>query len=445
MRRPSRNIRPSSGHTQRSHPTDIANRVSLADNEATLGQYDEASRPSISGSIVPPRGSTNRVRKSGIEPGDLICPIAECNILRRNTNPNPTMKAPIVSVFLAILCTGCSNINQKIQAPVSLPTLPADPHQATSPHWVTITRSGPVTLISKAEIDLNSVQQLGDGEITAWVRDIYSKDMNFIPDYSYRIGDTHWIYNCANGTTGFSHIYTRKENGDLVRSIPVDDRIKNSRGRIIQGSEIASAAALACNQAKENWQHDPRYDLRTWPKENQSGDEAPALTSDNKEEIRQTIANTREAQKSISPLTAPLLMAEVGKNICQPMKGGDGNSSPFELCVANGMFSHDIYEVRIAGVSVIRAIDDDTTKEVDGKFYGGIVNLRCDPVNQLANDVTNKSIEDSVESLKKSMAKASFEDRMKFAIRMNTVEVGRHCTLSNSAGEVAKMSVKFPG
>jgi hypothetical protein len=141
----------------------------------------------------------------------------------------------------------------------------------------------------------------------------------------------------------------------------------------------------------------------------------------------------------------PVLMAESGKNICQPMTGPDGSASAFELCVANGLFAHDVYSVRVAGVFVVKGIDDETTKGVGGTFYGNPISLKCEPINEPYEKFTDKELDDRANSLEKTMPNSTFEERKRFAVRMNMVETGRHCALSNSDGIVSRLDVKFPG
>jgi hypothetical protein len=81
------------------------------------------------------------------------------------------------------------------------------------------------------------------------------------------------------------------------------------------------------------------------------------------------------------------------------------------LCVAvSELFTHHAYTVRIAGTSIIKDIDDDATRGIGGIFYGNSINPECDPVNQLASDITPKVIEDTIISLKTSIASLRISD-----------------------------------
>ncbi|WP_199541858.1 hypothetical protein [Paraburkholderia kururiensis] len=158
-----------------------------------------------------------------------------------------------------------------------------------------------------------------------------------------------------------------------------------------------------------------------------------------------SIGYAAESSQADAASSKPVLMAEAGKDICQPMTGPDGSASAFELCVANGLFAHDVYSVRIAGVPVVKGIDDETTKGVGGTFYGNPISLKCEPINEPYDKVTDKELDERANSLEKTMPNSTFEERKRFAILMNTVETGRHCALSNSNGIVSRLDVKFPG
>lgn len=355
------------------------------------------------------------------------------------------MKLPILYVLLATLCVGCGSISQHTQKSDALATLPADPHQKILPHWVkAIPPYSLEPLFSKAEVDLNSIQENGNGEITVWQRETYEKNQNISPDYSFKIGEGLYVFDCANGTFAILHTNTRKANGDLARSVPIPEFAKKNRENIFPNSLISAEAKLACDQAKESWPNNSHYDFHLKPEEPALASEVSVITPENREEIRRSLSQLSQSQKHNAPLAAPLLAIQTGNNACQAMNNTDGTAPSFELCVVNRQFSHDIYSVRIAGISIIKGIDDDTTRGIEGMFYGNRINLKCDPINQLASDVATKTIEDTIKSLKTSMPKATFEERKNFAISMNLIEIGRHCTLNNSDGIVAKLDVKFP-
>lgn len=351
------------------------------------------------------------------------------------------MKLPLLCVLSMLLITGCGSVAPQSYIQNGLSTIPSDPHQAASPNWVSLVDSGP---FAKIEIDLNSIQQESPGTITVWQRDTYSRVMKFGQDYSYKYGDSHSRIDCSNGTFAILDGITRKENGDVARVIPANPMLENNPVKIRDGSEQVEESKLVCDQAKHNWPGNSRYELHIWPQEVQAGPIAPDLTSENKDEIRQRVEKIREDQKKMQPLATPSLAAQTGKNICQPMNGADGSVSSFDLCVANGMFSHDVYDLQVGGISITKGVDDQTTTGIKSLFHGNEISLKCIPINQLANDVTAKTIEDSVNGMRKSMGKFSFEDRMNLAIRIHTVEVGRHCTLTASTGSVAMLDISFP-
>jgi hypothetical protein len=157
-----------------------------------------------------------------------------------------------------------------------------------------------------------------------------------------------------------------------------------------------------------------------------------------------SISSAAEPNQTASTFSTPMLMAESGKNICQPMTSPDGNPSAFELCVANGLFAHDVYTIRTAGVSIVKGIDDETTNGINGLFYGNPIHLKCEPISQFYDKLSDKEIEDQANSLNNKIPNSTFEERKQMVIAMNMVEIGRHCTLSNSNGIAARLDVKFP-
>jgi hypothetical protein len=352
-----------------------------------------------------------------------------------------TMQLPIFRITFSIALLCLSGISQAAQSADPLSTLPADPQQTTQPQWVKAVPPYPLTLFSKAEVDLNSVKQGDNGQITAWERDTYEKPQQPSTDYVFQIGEAHYLIDCNDGKYTSLAVNTRRANGDLVRSVPMPESVQKYMADVPPDSLISAEVTLACAQAKKNWPIDQHYDLHIKPKHVAT---ITPLTSQEKEKIDQAIAQRKETDKRNAPVVEPLLTAQNGKNLCHTMNGVDGNPSSYELCDAQGMFSHDVYSVRIGGIIFLRGIDDDTTKGIDGVFYGSPIRLQCEPVNQLADGVTNKTIEGAIQADRMSSKKISFDDELRFAILTNVVEIGRHCTLSNTDGVMAKLDVVSP-
>ncbi|WP_296650137.1 hypothetical protein [Paraburkholderia sp.] len=227
----------------------------------------------------------------------------------------------------------------------------------------------------------------------------------------------------------------------MVKSVPMPELMQENLADVPPDSLISAAVTLACAQAKTNWPNDQHYDLHIKPKDVVT---LTKLTAEEREKIDQAIVQRRKSDERNSPFVEPLLTAQNGKNVCHAMAGSDGNQSSYELCDAQGMFSHDVYSVRVGGIPLLQGIDDNTTKGIDGIFYGSPIRLKCEPVNQLADGVTNKTIEGAIQADRTSSKKISFDDELKFTIMANVVEIGRHCTLSNTDGVMAKLDVVSP-
>jgi hypothetical protein len=103
----------------------------------------------------------------------------------------------------------------------------------------------------KSGIDLNSIQEDGNGGIAAWERETYEKNQDISPDYSVRIGEALYQFDCTNGTFTILHSNTQKANGDLARSTPMPEVGQKNRETLVPKSRIGAEAKLACDQAKK--------------------------------------------------------------------------------------------------------------------------------------------------------------------------------------------------
>ncbi|WP_422650343.1 hypothetical protein OJJOAM_003179 [Cupriavidus sp. H18C1] len=274
---------------------------------------------------------------------------------------------------------------------------------------------------------------LGQGET-------YEEIQNPSTHYAFQISETNYLIDCDEGKYTALSINTRSINGNLVKSVQMPDFIQKDLTDIPPASLISAEVSLACAQAKKNWPSE-EYELNI--KQKRVSEIAP-LTSQQKEKINQAIAQQKESDKRNTPFAEPMLTAQGGRNKCHKMNGVEGNPSPYELCYAQGMFSQSIYSVRANGIPILQEIDDNVTKGIDGTFNGSPIRLQCKPVHQLADDVTNKTIEDFILLNRASSKKFSFDDELKFAISINVIEIGRHCTLSNTDGVIAKLDVASP-
>lgn len=346
---------------------------------------------------------------------------------------------------MVLLCAGCASSGHRAQSKDVLATLPADPHQTTQPLWIKAVPPYSLSLLSKAEVDLHSVQSNGDGTITAWERDTYQEIQNPSTDYGYKVAEAHYLFDCAGGTFSILDVNTRRENGDLVRSVPLSGSGPQHRQNIFPHSLNSAEAKLACAQAERNWPGDARYTLQIKPDAPPpKSDGASDMTPDNRREIERSVLQLKQRQAVDEVPAASVLAIPSGSSACRAMTLSGGRASTFELCVTQGHMSHDIYTVRMAGQKIIEGIDDDTTQGIARLFGGTALNLKCVPIDQLASDVTAKTIEDAIESLKTSSPNASFEQRKDFALSMHSVEIGRHCRLTQSNEATATLDIRFP-
>jgi hypothetical protein len=352
-----------------------------------------------------------------------------------------TMQLATFGITFSITFLWLSGISQAAQTADPLSTLPADPQQTTQPQWVKAVPPYPLTLFSKAELDLSSVKQGDNGQITAWERDTYEKIQQPSTEYAFQIGEAHYLIDCRGGKYTSLMVNTRRANGDLVKSVPMPEFIQKNLSDVPPDSLISAAVTLACAQAGKNWPNDQYYDLHIRPRHVAT---ITPFTSQEKEKIDQAIVQRKELDSRNTPFVEPLLTARNGKNVCHTMNGADGSPSSYELCDAQGVSAHDVYSVRVGGIPFLQGTDDNTTKGIDGVFYGSPIRLQCEPVNQLADGVTNKTIEGAIQVDRISSKKISFDDELKFAILTNVVEIGRHCTLSNTDGVMAKLDVVSP-
>lgn len=111
-----------------------------------------------------------------------------------------------------------------------------------------------------------------------------------------------------------------------------------------------------------------------------------------------------------------------------------------QLCVSEGLFAHDLYELRIDGVEVAKGIDDETTQGVSGQFHDQAIKLTCQPQLDVPKNVTDAQIE----SVRASLPNGTHDDLKKLYLSLNSTEIGRHCTVAAQAAELFSVDVRFP-
>jgi hypothetical protein len=136
---------------------------------------------------------------------------------------------------------------------------------------------------------------------------------------------------------------------------------------------------------------------------------------------------------------AATLDAVPGKTTCRAatLNGQPGKSA--ELCVTQGSFAHDVYDVRIGGASVVKGIDDATTAGIASTYDGQPIRLTCTPVLSKPDDVTDAQIE----SMRFANPKGTHEELKRLYVTLHTVETGRHCAINDNAAELFAVDVRF--
>ncbi|WP_027799039.1 surface-adhesin E family protein [Paraburkholderia dilworthii] len=109
----------------------------------------------------------------------------------------------------------------------------------------------PLTLFEKVEIDLNSIHKTGDGGITVWNRETYVDKQIVSSTEIYRIGEARYWFDCTHKLFNIDYVHTRKIDGTLVRSRPIEVAARRNDNPIPPNSLISSEADLACRHAAE--------------------------------------------------------------------------------------------------------------------------------------------------------------------------------------------------
>jgi hypothetical protein len=133
------------------------------------------------------------------------------------------------------------------------------------------------------------------------------------------------------------------------------------------------------------------------------------------------------------------LSAAPGKSVCHVQKATlASGETELRLCVKQGTFAHDEYTLVAGDAQIVKAIDDETTKGVSGKFRDQPVSLRCEPQTR-APAKPNPAMVDLLMK-KQGMSQADAE---KAALAMESVEEGRLCVAREGERELLRVVVKF--
>ncbi|RBB31490.1 hypothetical protein DPV79_40930 [Burkholderia reimsis] len=129
-----------------------------------------------------------------------------------------------------------------------------------------------------------------------------------------------------------------------------------------------------------------------------------------------------------------------GKEACTAGVGVPNTSSgSLALCVKNGLFAHDQYEVKADGAVVLQGIDDETTDGVNGSYSGRPISLKCTPVLSAPESVTDSQIE----PMRSSYPTASRDQLKQHYVLLNTLETGRHCVVRVDSTNILSADIHF--
>ncbi len=153
------------------------------------------------------------------------------------------------------------------------------------------------------------------------------------------------------------------------------------------------------------------------------------------------VLSTAVALPSWSQSDTPLvLLPSPGKAVCRAKPATlAGAPVKAEICVTQGNFSHDLYVLKIDGSSVLKGIDDETTKGISSSYKSQKVSLTCAP-QELAPNA-------SLEEVHKILPGYSSEKAKGLVALMKDsktpTEVGRLCTASSDGTAFLSAQVIF--
>lgn len=139
-------------------------------------------------------------------------------------------------------------------------------------------------------------------------------------------------------------------------------------------------------------------------------------------------------QLSITPMP--------GKETCASFPASTTSMDP-ELCVVQGNFSHDVYTLKLDGQTVLKGIDDQTTKGILSTYKNQTVQLCCVPQEIFPKE----NPEATLKEVQRVLPDASKEEAAKIAELLGPgpmgMEVGRLCSASYAGDTVIKAQVWF--
>jgi len=134
------------------------------------------------------------------------------------------------------------------------------------------------------------------------------------------------------------------------------------------------------------------------------------------------------------------IVAKPGKVQCRSKDQTiNGAALAVELCVGEGSFSHDTYQVKIGGRAVLTGIDDQTTKGLVAAYQGEEVRLTCTPELEAPSEISPEEIA----AVRKHNPELSEAQARGVVMRISSVEVGRACVAKLAGRTVLEVQIKF--
>ena len=143
-----------------------------------------------------------------------------------------------------------------------------------------------------------------------------------------------------------------------------------------------------------------------------------------------------------APEPALSIKPEAGKETCAARPAGAHPANP-SLCVTMGNFSHDVYQLKLDGRTVLKGIDDQTTAGIAGQHGKQAVELRCLPQNIFPKETPEATLSE----VRRQLPNAPEAQVKRLAGLLGPgpmgMEVGRSCTATIAGATVLTAQVLF--
>lgn len=138
--------------------------------------------------------------------------------------------------------------------------------------------------------------------------------------------------------------------------------------------------------------------------------------------------------------TPPLLLPKPGQTVChaQPLAQANGTAT-LALCITEGSFSHDQYDLTLSGKTVLHGTDDETTKGIASDDHNQKLGLLCMPQNVMPG-MSADQVEKMVPGYAPDKIRALVE---KLKDETIGIELGRMCTVSVDGKPAMRVQAVF--